>query len=152
MVKTTKKGGGVFLVFRTFRVFRIFKLFKSGDLRMLLDSMIFTISSIGPYVVFLMFFIYIFALVGMSFYAGNIKFNGKDEVDLVNGTSPRENFDTLGNSLMTLFIIIMGSWSQIMESAVRCNGGSAAVYFVLVVIIGGIILLNLFLAIMLGNF
>jgi voltage-dependent calcium channel L type alpha-1D len=119
---------------------------------MLLDSMIFTISSIGPYVVFLMFFIYIFALVGMSFYAGNIKFNGKDEVDLVNGTSPRENFDTLGNSLMTLFIIIMGSWSQIMESAVRCNGGSAAVYFVLVVIIGGIILLNLFLAIMLGNF
>ena len=36
-------NGGVFLVLRTFRVFRIFKLFKVGDMRMLLDSIIFTI-------------------------------------------------------------------------------------------------------------
>jgi hypothetical protein len=41
---------------------------------------------------------YIFALIGMSFYAGNLKFNDDDEVDFVNGESPRENFDTLGNS------------------------------------------------------
>ena len=91
-----KKGGGVFLIFRTFRVFRIFKLFKIGDMRMLLDSIIFTVSTIGPYVVFLMFFIYIFALVGMSFYAGKIKFNDDGDVDIENGTPPRENFDTLG--------------------------------------------------------
>jgi voltage-dependent calcium channel L type alpha-1D len=94
----TKKSGGVFLILRTFRVFRIFKLFKIGDMRMLLDSIIYTISTIGPYVVFLFFFMYIFALVGMSFYAGKIKFNDDDEVDLVNGTPPRENFDTLGDS------------------------------------------------------
>ena len=108
------KGGGVFLIFRTFRVFRIFKLFKIGDMRMLLDSIIFTISTIGPYVVFLMFFIYIFALVGMSFYAGKLKFNKDNHVD-PNGESPRENFDTLGNTILTLFIVIMGSgWSDIM--------------------------------------
>jgi Na+-transporting methylmalonyl-CoA/oxaloacetate decarboxylase gamma subunit len=93
-----KSNGGVFLILRTFRVFRIFKLFKIGDMRMLLDSIIFTISTIGPYVVFLFFFMYIFALVGMSFYAGNLKFNDDDEVDFENGVSPRENFDTLGNS------------------------------------------------------
>lgn len=108
-------GGSMFLlVFRTFRVFRIFKLFKIGDMRMLLDSIIFTVSTIGPYVVFLLFFIYIFALVGMSFYAGKIKFNDEGHVD-PNGNSPRENFDSLGNTVLTLFIIIMGSgWSDIM--------------------------------------
>ena len=81
---------------------------------MLLDSIIFTVSTIGPYVVFLLFFIYIFALVGMSFYAGKIKFNDEGHVD-PNGNSPRENFDSLGNTVLTLFIIIMGSgWSDIM--------------------------------------
>ena len=86
------------MILRTFRVFRIFKLFKIGDMRMILDSIIYTISTIGPYVVFLFFFMYIFALVGMSFYAGKIKFNDDDQVDLDGGDSPRENFDSLGNS------------------------------------------------------
>lgn len=45
---------------------------------MLLNSIIFTISTIGPYVVFLFFFMYIFALVGMSFYSGKIKIDDDD--------------------------------------------------------------------------
>lgn len=143
----------MFLIFRTFRVFRIFKLFKIGDMRMLLDSIIFTLSTIGPYVVFLLFFIYIFALVGMSFFAGKIKFNEEGRVDLENGMSPRENFDTLGHTVLTLFIIIMGAgWSDIMIQTIRCMGSISAIYFILLFIIGGIVLLNLFLAIMLGNF
>ena len=74
-------------------------------------------------------------------------------VDLINGESPRENFDTLGNSILTIFEVLMGAgWSDIMFSVMRCVGSSGAVYFVILVIVGGIILLNLFLAIMLGNF
>lgn len=133
-------------------MFRVFKLFKSGDLRMLVDSIIFTISTIGPYFTFLMFFVYIFALVGMSLYAGKIKFDSDGNVDQVFGTSPRENFDTLGNTLISLFIIIIGSWSAIMMNAVRCTNGASAIYFVLIFIMSAIILINLFLAIMLGNF
>ena len=49
-------------------------------MRMLLNSIIFTISTIGPYVVFLFFFMYIFALVGMSFYSGKIKIDDDDKV------------------------------------------------------------------------
>lgn len=141
------------MILRTFRVFRIFKLFKVGDMKMLLDSIIFTISTIGPYVIFLSFCIYIFSLVGMSFYAGKVKFDEFDKIDLINGKSPRENFDTLGNSVLTIFEVLMGAgWSDIMFSYIRCTSSSAAIYFVLLVIVGGIILLNLFLAIMLGNF
>lgn len=43
-------------------------------------------------------------------------------------------------------------WSDIMFSVMRCVGSSGAVYFVILFITGGIILMNLFLAIMLGNF
>jgi hypothetical protein len=68
----------VFSVLRTFRVFRIFKLFKSGDLRLLLDSIMFTVTTIWSYLLLLSFFIYIFALVGMSSFAGKIKFNDDD--------------------------------------------------------------------------
>ena len=60
----------IFSVLRTFRVFRIFKLLKIGDLRILLDSIFFTVSEIWSYVLLLFFFMYIFALVGVSTFAG----------------------------------------------------------------------------------
>ena len=60
----------IFSLLRTFRVFRIFKLFKIGELRLLLDSIAFTVSEIWSYVLLLSFFMYIFALVGMSTFAG----------------------------------------------------------------------------------
>jgi hypothetical protein len=119
---------------------------------MLSDSILFTISTIGPYAIFLMFFIYIFALVGMSLFAGKIKFDSDGKVDLLNGTPPRENFDNLGNTLQSLSIMVFGSWSIIMMTAMRCTNSYAALYFISVYIIGALILLNLFLAIMLGNF
>ena len=39
-----------------------------------------------------------------------------------------------------------------MINAVRCTNGASAIYFVLIYVMSAIILLNLFLAIMLGNF
>jgi hypothetical protein len=137
-------NGGVFLILRTFRVFRIFKLFKVGGMRILLDSIIFTISTIGPYVVFLFFFMYIFALLGLSLYSGKIK---------IDGESPRENFDTLSNAFLTIFICFLGAaWTDVMFTVIRCTNQYSALYFISLIIIGGIILMNLFLAIMLGNF
>ena len=113
------KGGMFLMVFRTFRVFRIFKLFKNGDLRLLSDSIIFTISTVGPYALFLTFFIYIFALVGMSFFAGKFRFNSDFEVDFENGSPPRENFDDLGSTLISLMNMMFGTWHVIMMNAMR---------------------------------
>lgn len=39
-----------------------------------------------------------------------------------------------------------------MFTVIRCTSQFSAVYFIMLIIIGGIILMNLFLAIMLGNF
>lgn len=153
VISPSNHYGGFILVLRTIRVFRIFKLFRTGDMRVLLDSIVFTMFQIGPYVTLLAFISYVFALVGMSLFAGKIKFDQNNEVDLMNGESPRENFDNLTNSLLTIFIVVIGSdWSPIMFSYMRCQGQNAALFFIFIQICGMIILLNLFLAIMLGNF
>ena len=96
-------GPGVFSSFRAFRLFKIFRLFRVGDLRILLDSIQFTLTTIGDYVILLLLFIYVFALIGMSFFAGKMKFDENDKVDHINGESPRTNFDNLGQSIITIF-------------------------------------------------
>lgn len=86
-------GGGPFGALRAVRLFRIFKIFRSGDLRMLLESIILTVAGIKDYIILLLLFIYVWALLGMSFFANKVKFNDEGEVDLKNGTPPRTNFD-----------------------------------------------------------
>ena len=96
-------GPGVFSCIRAFRLFKIFRLFKVGDLRILLDSITFTLTTISDYVILLNLFIYVFSLLGMSFFAGKVKFNKDDEYDLENGKSTRTNFDSIGWSIITVF-------------------------------------------------
>jgi len=68
-------GPGIFSSLRAFRLFKLFRLFRVGDLRILLDSITFTLSTISDYVILLLLFIFVFALMGMSFFAGKMKFN-----------------------------------------------------------------------------
>ena len=140
--------------FRAFRLFKIFRLFKVGDLKILIDSIFFTLTTIGDYAILLMLFIYVFSLLGMSFFAGKIRFNeDNDRLDLENGVSPRINFDTLGWTFVTIFEVLLGEgWNDIMYSCMRATGYHTALYYVALVMGGNIVMLNLFLAILLGNF
>ena len=74
----SEKSGGFMLVLRAFRCFRVFKLFKVGDLRVLMDSQVVTLPQLLPFMLLLLFFFYIFSLIGMSFYAGRIVFDSND--------------------------------------------------------------------------
>ena len=87
---------------------KIFKLFRSGDLKILVDSITFTLSTIGDYVILLSLFIYVFALLGMSFFAGKIKFDASDKYCYSKENTklchaPRTNFDGLFWSIITIF-------------------------------------------------
>jgi len=67
LILEKEEGGGSSLgAMRAVRLFRVFKLFKSGDLRILMDSIAFTVTSIGNYSVLLGLFIYVYALLGMT--------------------------------------------------------------------------------------
>jgi hypothetical protein len=154
MEMVNSEGQGVFSAMRAFRLFKIFKLFKVGDLRVLIDSIAFTMTSISDYVILLCLFIYVFALIGMSFFAGALKFDEKaDRVDLIDGESPRKNFDALHWSVITIFQVLLSEeWNQIMYSCIRSVHPISACYFIMLVLTGNIIMLNLFLAILIGNF
>lgn len=149
------EGGSSLGALRAIRLFRVFKLLKSGNLRILMDSILFTISTIGPYTVLLCLFLYVFALMGMQFFAGNFRFldHGFGAYDLENGETPRANYDTLPEALLTTFACFIGdNWTYVMYDAMRSSGGIFAVVFVCVIAFGHIVMLNLFLAILLGNF
>lgn len=149
------EGRGFISALRALRLFRIFKLFRSGDLRTLLDSIGFTVLTIKDYTVLLSLFIYVFALLGMSFFAKKVMFNEDDEWDLVNGTSPRSNFDTLDQAALSVFEVMIGeNWNSMMYDHMRSEaiGPAACIYFIALVGLGNVIMLNLFLAILLGNF
>ena len=145
-------GGGISAL-RAFRLFRVFKLFRVGDLRILIDSIIFTVSTIGNYVVLLILFIYVYALLGMQFFAGRLKFNKESGLYDENGEVPRANFDSLLWACMTIFQILMGdNWNAIMYDCIRTVGAVASIYYITLIMFGNIVMLNLFLAILLGNF
>ena len=71
----------------------------------------------------------------------------------MNGKTSRENFDNLLSALITVFQILVGdNWNTVVYKAYLAVAPTAVIYFIIVVLIGKIILLNLFLAILLGNF
>lgn len=146
--------GGVFSAMRAFRLFKIFRLLQVGDLRVLLDSISFTVTTIGDYVILLMLFIYVFALLGMSLFAGRLRFDDEGRCDLAAGALPRAHFDSIGWSLITIFQVLMNEkWTEVMYSAFRCASiPTSAVYFIVLVLSVNIVMLKLFLAILLGNF
>jgi len=118
-------GGGSFSALRAFRLFRIFKLFRVGDLRVLIDSIAYTITTIGNYTVLLILFIYVYALLGMQFFAGKLKFD-ENNMPSKHGVSPRANFDHLTKACTTIFTILIGDdWNSVMYDCMRSVGESS---------------------------
>jgi len=98
------QAGGAITALRATRLIRIIKLARSNvTLRCLLDSIGHTVKAIGNFMVILMIFIYVFSLLGMDMFAGTFLFDSKGNVDKVNGTVPRMNFDTITWAFITVF-------------------------------------------------
>jgi voltage-dependent calcium channel L type alpha-1D len=75
-------GGGAVSALRAFRLFRIVKLARSWEsLKILLDSIAHTIAAIGNFTILLGLFIYVYALMGMQFYAGKLRFDSDGNYD-----------------------------------------------------------------------
>ena len=150
---------------RTFRLFRIFKLAKNWhDMQILLCAMVRTVFDIANFAVLLGLFIYIMALVGMQFFANemhfdpdtgeklafdNAAFNTQDVMENI----PRNHFDNLMWSLTTIFQFLSGeNWNSIMYDCFRAIGWGGVIYNFVIFVIGAMIVMNLFLAILLANF
>ena len=147
-------GGRVITAFRAFRLMRIFKLAKKWpELRKLMKNIFLCLQDVSYFSVLLLLFMFIFTLIGMELFAYKLRFTGND-VDLDHGISPRNNFDDFLHAFVSVYAALVGDdWQFIMYDAIRAQGYLTAVlYFVTLLMIGNVILLNLFLAILFGNF
>ena len=90
---------------------------------------------------------FIYILLGMQIFA-----QSKDST--YNGLKPpRNNFKNFLNGFILVFTVLTGeNWDSTMFQFARSHGYIAILYFISLVIIGVMIFLNLFLAILLENF
>jgi len=153
-------SGGALSALRAVRLLRVFKLARSWvSFRILLEKIMETLKHIWNFSVLMLIFMFIFTLLGMELYGHKIKYNDYDASEVVtvsetqHGVSPRVNFDDFMNGFMTIFIIFIGEdWNAVMYDHVRVQGKYHILFFIFLFIIGNIVLLNLFLAILLKNF
>eukprot|EP00752_Nemacystus_decipiens_P011295 g10037.t1 len=158
--ETGNTSGGALSALRSFRLFRVFKLAREwNSMRELLNTLGKTLLDIGNFGMLLVLFMYIYALVGLQFFANRFHFNevgeavGIGEEGYYTAEVPRSNFDTLMNAFTTIFEILSGeNWNTVMYDARRATGWVSVFYFVSLIIMGMMIVMNLFLAILLSNF
>nr|XP_053611694.1 sodium channel protein para isoform X26 [Plodia interpunctella] len=137
-------------VLRSFRLLRVFKLAKSWPtLNLLISIMGRTMGALGNLTFVLCIIIFIFAVMGMQLF-------GKNYVDYVdrfpNGELPRWNFTDFMHSFMIVFRVLCGEWIESMWDCMLVGDVSCIPFFLATVVIGNLVVLNLFLALLLSNF
>lgn len=87
--------------------------------------------------------IFIYALIGMQFFSGDMPDNEDG--------SFRFHFNSFGYSLLTIFVVLTSeNWNDVLMPFINKDGFGASFYFVTIIIFGNIMILNLFLAILLN--
>eukprot|EP00439_Symbiodinium_sp_Y106_P017984 s4004_g2.t1 len=164
-----ESGGSAITALRAFRMLRIFKLAKKfPSMKILLSAGVKTLMSMGDFVALLFLILCVFALMAQSFFGGTFMFdpeNGslvpkeeyRSRCPMGPGDKPvcvpRAHFDTFLWSFITIFQILTGeNWNTVMYDGMRATGWMALWFFLLVVIFGNFVILNLFLAILMSNF
>jgi len=131
----------------------------------ILGKTIRSLKDISNFGVLLFLFLYIFALLGMEMFSNQIRmtYDGeyikdipawvKEERVMI---APRYNFDNIYNALIVVFCGILGEdWNNSMYSFINPKVANQYIvmgYFISLLIIGNIMLLSLFTAILLQNF
>ncbi|XP_012272837.1 sodium channel protein para isoform X4 [Orussus abietinus] len=137
-------------VLRSFRLLRVFKLAKSWPtLNLLISIMGRTVGALGNLTFVLCIIIFIFAVMGMQLFGKNYT----DSVDLFpDGVLPRWNFTDFMHSFMIVFRVLCGEWIESMWDCMLVGDVSCIPFFLATVVIGNLVVLNLFLALLLSNF
>ena len=125
--------------------------------------MVDTINSVGSFGILLSIFIFMYSILGMELLSYRLKVDRKDKpVDyfakgnpLVSDvySVPDSNFDSFANATISVFIILANDgWTDIFFDYYRAMGPWSSVFFISLVVLGQMILLNLFLSMMLEKF
>ncbi|XP_078259920.1 sodium channel protein type 2 subunit alpha-like isoform X3 [Rhinoraja longicauda] len=139
-------------VLRSFRLLRVFKLAKSWPtLNMLIKIIGNSVGALGNLTLVLAIIVFIFAVVGMQLFGKNYKeFVCKIEKRCI---LPRWHMNDFFHSFLIVFRVLCGEWIETMWDCMEVAGQSMClVVFMMVMVIGNLVVLNLFLALLLSSF
>ncbi|KAK1876747.1 Sodium channel protein type 1 subunit alpha [Dissostichus eleginoides] len=139
-------------VLRSFRLLRVFKLAKSWPtLNMLIKIIGNSVGALGNLTLVLAIIVFIFAVVGMQLF-------GKSYKECVCKISescelPRWHMHDFFHSFLIVFRVLCGEWIETMWDCMEVAGQSMClIVFLMVMVIGNLVVLNLFLALLLSSF
>uniref|UniRef100_A0A674KEA2 Sodium channel protein n=1 Tax=Terrapene triunguis TaxID=2587831 RepID=A0A674KEA2_9SAUR len=139
-------------VLRSFRLLRIFKLAKSWPtLNKLIKIIGNSVGALGNLTLVLAIIVFIFAVVGMQLF-------GKSYKECVCKISndcklPRWHMHDFFHSFLIVFRVLCGEWIETMWDCMEVAGQAMClIVFMMVMVIGNLVVLNLFLALLLSSF
>ncbi|XP_052452503.1 sodium channel, voltage gated, type V-like, alpha b isoform X1 [Carassius gibelio] len=139
-------------VLRSFRLLRVFKLAKSWPtLNTLIKIIGNSVGALGNLTLVLAIIVFIFAVVGMQLF-------GKNYESCVckisrDCTLPRWHMKDFFHSFLIVFRVLCGEWIETMWDCMEVAGQPLCILvFMLVMVIGNLVVLNLFLALLLSSF
>ncbi|KAJ1099463.1 hypothetical protein NDU88_004564, partial [Pleurodeles waltl] len=139
-------------VLRSFRLLRVFKLAKSWPtLNTLIKIIGNSVGALGNLTLVLAIIVFIFAVVGMQLFGKNYE----DCVCKINEDCrlPRWHMSDFFHSFLIVFRVLCGEWIETMWDCMQVAGQPLCILvFMLVMVIGNLVVLNLFLALLLSSF
>uniref|UniRef100_A0A8C1TYG0 Sodium channel protein n=1 Tax=Cyprinus carpio TaxID=7962 RepID=A0A8C1TYG0_CYPCA len=139
-------------VLRSFRLLRVFKLAKSWPtLNMLIKIIGNSVGALGNLTLVLAIIVFIFAVVGMQLFGKSYK----DCVCKIDSDCelPRWHMNDFFHSFLIVFRVLCGEWIETMWDCMEVAGqGMCLIVFMMVMVIGNLVVLNLFLALLLSSF
>ncbi|XP_016804952.3 sodium channel protein type 9 subunit alpha isoform X4 [Pan troglodytes] len=139
-------------VLRSFRLLRVFKLAKSWPtLNMLIKIIGNSVGALGNLTLVLAIIVFIFAVVGMQLFGKSYK----ECVCKINDdcTLPRWHMNDFFHSFLIVFRVLCGEWIETMWDCMEVAGQAMClIVYMMVMVIGNLVVLNLFLALLLSSF
>ncbi|XP_003794518.1 sodium channel protein type 11 subunit alpha [Otolemur garnettii] len=154
-VMTNKSSKPRWQFLRSFRVLRIFKLAKSWPtLNTLIKIIAHSVGALGNLTVVLAIVIFIFSVVGMQLFGSTFKSAKTEEpCDTTNPCPRRWHMGDFYHSFLVVFRILCGEWIENMWECMQANGiPLCIIVFVSIMVIGKLVVLNLFIALLLNSF
>ncbi|XP_026073218.1 sodium channel protein type 1 subunit alpha-like [Carassius auratus] len=137
---------------RPFRLLRVFKLAKSWPtLNMLIKIIGNSLGALSNLTLVLAIIVFIFAVVGMQLFGKNYR----DCVCKISEdcTLPRWHMYDFFHSFLIVFRVLCGEWIETMWDCMEVSGQPLClIVFMMVMVIGNLVVLNLFLALLLSSF
>ncbi|XP_054846939.1 sodium channel protein type 5 subunit alpha-like [Eublepharis macularius] len=150
--KGKSRGKGSLTVLRSLRLLRVFKLAKSWPtLNTLIKIILNSVDALGNLTLVLAIIVFIFAVVGMQLFGSSYRKKYGNVTD--DSQKARWHMMDFFHSFLIIFRILCGEWIETMWDCMTISYQPLCLLvFLLVMVIGNLVVLNLFIALLLNSF